>query len=72
MSSFEMDTGYCVCVEDNGGGFDASRVWEDRSHVGLRNIRGRVEAMCGGTVTVESTPGVGTKVTIQIPREERA
>lgn len=69
VSTFETDTHYCVRVWDNGGGFDSSHVWEDRSHVGLRNIRMRLEAMCGGCLTVESTPGVGTTVTIQIPRE---
>lgn len=69
VSAFETDTHYCVCVQDNGGGFDSANLWEDRKHVGLRNIRGRVEAMCGGTLTVESKPGSGTKVTILLPRE---
>ena len=69
VSSYEEDADYCVCVEDNGVGFDAAAVLDDRAHVGLRNIRGRVEVMCGGTLTVESTPGVGTKVWISIPKK---
>ena len=69
VSSYEEDAEYCVCVEDNGVGFDAAAVLDDRAHVGLRNIRGRVEVMCGGTLTVESTPGVGTKVWISIPKK---
>lgn len=68
ISSFETDTHYCVSVEDNGAGFDTSILLDERKHIGLRNIRGRVEAMCGGTLTVESTPGVGTKVVISIPK----
>ena len=69
VSTFETDTHYCVRVQDNGGGFDTNLLREDPSHIGLRNIRGRLDAMCGGTLTVESTPGLGTKVTILIPKE---
>ena len=68
ISSWETENGYCVSVEDNGAGFDTSVLLDERKHIGLRNIRGRVEAMCGGTLTVESTPGVGTKVVILIPK----
>ena len=68
VSSYETDTHYCVSVEDNGAGFEPSILLDERKHIGLRNIRGRVEAMCGGTLTVESTPGVGTKVVISIPK----
>lgn len=69
VSSYEEDADYCVCVEDNGVGFDAAAVLDDRTHIGLRNICGRVEIMCDGTMTVESTPGVGTKVRIAIPKK---
>ena len=71
VSTFETDTHYGICVQDNGGGFDTAHLWEDRKHVGLRNIRGRLEAMCGGTLTVESKPGSGTRVTILIPKERK-
>lgn len=70
VSSYETDTHYCISVEDNGAGFDTSILLDERKHIGLRNIRGRVEAMCGGTLSVESTPGVGTKVVISIPKGE--
>lgn len=69
VSSYETDTHYCVSVEDNGVGFDTAVQLNKGKHVGLRNIRGRVEVMCSGTLTVESTPGVGTKVLISIPKE---
>ena len=70
VSSYETDIHYCVSVEDNGIGFDTSLMPDDKKHIGLRNIRGRVETMCGGTLSVESTPGMGTKVVILIPKEE--
>lgn len=70
VSSHETDTHYCVTVADNGPGFDTAILREKGSRVGLRNIHGRITAMCGGTLTVESTPGLGTKVQILIPKEE--
>ena len=68
VSAYETDTQYCVSVEDNGAGFDTSILLDERKHIGLRNIRCRVETMCDGTLTVESTPGIGTKVVISIPK----
>ena len=69
--SYETDTHYCVLVEDNGVGFDTTVLLDERKHVGLRNIRGRLQAMVNGTLTIESTQGVGTKVLIAIPKEEK-
>lgn len=71
ISSYETDGYYCVSVEDTGVGFDTSILHDERKHVGLRNIRGRLESMCNGSLTVESTPGIGTKVLISIPKEVR-
>ena len=67
--SYETDTHYCVSVVDDGVGFDTSEVFEDRRHVGLRNIRERLKVMVNGTLEIESTVGVGTKVLIKIPKE---
>ena len=67
--SYETDTHYCVLVEDDGAGFDTGVLLEDRKHVGIRNIRERLQAMVNGTLEIESTIGVGTKVHIRIPKE---
>jgi sensor histidine kinase YesM len=67
--SYETDTHYCVSVEDDGMGFDTSVLLDERKHVGLRNIRERLKAMVSGTLEIESTVGVGTKVLITIPKE---
>ena len=69
--SYETETDYCISVVDDGVGFDTSAVLNERSHVGLRNIRERLKVMVGGCLDIESTPGVGTKVLITIPKEER-
>ena len=67
--SYETDTDYCITVEDDGVGFDTEALPEDRKHVGLRNIRERLKVMVNGTLEIESTVGVGTKVKITIPKE---
>ena len=67
--SYETDTHYCVTVEDDGVGFDTNLLFDERKHVGIRNIRGRLKAMVNGTLTINSTEGVGTKVIIEIPKE---
>ena len=67
--SYETDQNYCITVEDDGVGFDTSVLLDERKHVGIRNIRGRLKAMVNGTLQIESTIGVGTKVVITIPKE---
>jgi hypothetical protein len=69
VESYETPTHYCVSVEDDGVGFDTGEVLEDRKHVGLRNIRGRLQAMVNGTLEIRSKEGVGTTVLIKIPKE---
>ena len=67
--SYETDNHYCVSVEDDGVGFDTDVLLDEKKHVGIRNIRGRLKAMVNGTLEIESTEGVGTKVLITIPKE---
>ncbi|MBR5250909.1 MAG: histidine kinase, partial [Clostridia bacterium] len=67
--SYETQDDYCVLVEDDGVGFDTSLLLDERKHVGIRNIRGRLKAMVNGSLEIQSSIGVGTKVTITIPKE---
>ena len=69
VESYETDTDYCVTVVDDGVGFDTNVLLDERKHVGIRNIRARLEAMVGGALTIESTLGAGTRVLITIPKE---
>ena len=69
--SYETDEEYCVSVVDDGVGFDTSAEIDNRKHLGLRNIRERLKVMVNGTLEIESTTGVGTKVLIKIPKEVR-
>lgn len=65
---YETDSSYFITIKDNGVGFDVSELNND-NHIGLRNIRSRLEAMCGGILHIESILGVGTKITVEIPKE---
>ena len=67
--SYETDTAYCISVEDDGVGFDTSVLIDERTHLGLHNIRERLKVMVNGKLEIESTVGVGTKVLVTIPKE---
>lgn len=71
ISAYEEKNGFVVSVEDNGVGFDPSQLEEEdgRTHVGLPNIRYRFETMMHAKVDIQSEKGVGTTITIHIPRQ---
>jgi len=53
-------------VQDNGKGFDVATVPPDSLHVGLGIMRERAHRV-GAVLQVESTPGQGTRVCIELP-----
>ena len=55
-----------ITVEDDGPGFDPSAI-DEESHVGIRNVRDRLEMMCDGTLEIYSKPEHGTVITVKIP-----
>lgn len=57
-----------ITIEDDGVGFSMEELNKEAS-VGLRNIRFRLHHLVGGTMEIESQPGVGTTVTLTIPGE---
>lgn len=63
---------HIITVQDNGVGFDPKQLaaMED-SHIGIRNVKERVEQMCGGKMIVESEPGNGASVTLLIPNGKK-
>ena len=72
IRSYETPTHFCVSVTDDGVGFDTNAPVDEKKHVGLRNIRGRLNAMVNGDLILESKPGSGTKAVIMIPKEVTA
>ena len=62
-----------IIVADNGRGFDVNvPPRSDGTHIGMQNVRERIETICGGTFTIESRPRRGTTITIRIPVERPA
>ena len=58
----------CCSIEDDGRGFDVREVQSDRRRrgLGLIGMRERLSAI-GGTFSIDSTPGHGTKLLIRVP-----
>ena len=69
ICAYEEANDYCICVSDDGVGFDVSGLTDTKKHIGIRNVRERLQAMCGGSLTIESQPGTGTRAWIRIPKE---
>jgi signal transduction histidine kinase len=58
------DDVFTVMVDDNGSGFEVSE--RDSHGLGLRNIQTRAR-LHGGQVVIDSMPGDGTRLTINVP-----
>jgi signal transduction histidine kinase len=60
----------CCSIEDDGVGFDVRAVQSDgkRRGLGLIGMQERLNAI-GGTLSISSAPGRGTKLLIQLPTE---
>ena len=62
-----------VTVTDDGPGFDPSAPTladDGRDHIGIQNVRDRLERLSGGKLSILSEPGKGTRVTIEIPKKQ--
>lgn len=61
-----------LIVEDDGPGFvpDALPDDKERSHIGIKNVRERIEKITGGELIIDSVIGKGTKATIILPQEK--
>jgi signal transduction histidine kinase len=63
-----------IIIEDNGRGFDTAAILADNGslsadgvpHLGISGIRERL-SLIGGSVMIESSPGAGTSLYVQVP-----
>lgn len=70
IRSEETDGAYMVTVIDDGVGFSVEqRKTAEYAHIGIENVKNRLNALCGGTIEVQSEPQNGTTVTICVPKE---
>lgn len=74
LRTFERGEQVVITVEDDGVGFDVEKVRTENPEgksVGLKNIRFRLEHLVNGTLDITSRMGVGTTVTITIPKNSK-
>ncbi|MBP5467445.1 MAG: histidine kinase [Clostridia bacterium] len=73
INVYQRGMSHVVEIIDDGVGFDISDVNLDGSeHVGLNNIKYRIESMCRGEIQIESQIGKGTKVAVIFSKQEKA
>jgi signal transduction histidine kinase len=58
-----------LSIEDEGIGFDPAAIKPAQTRMGLASMRERAEMM-GGTCEVDSRPGEGTRIRVEIPQTE--
>lgn len=70
IHTYENGEAYIVEVVDDGIGFDLNEVnFKDNEHIGLNNVKQRINSMCKGDICFESKKNEGTKVTISFYKE---
>ena len=71
IRSLETVEEWIIEVEDDGVGFDFAAFQRSEKHdaTGINNITFRLDKVMHAGVTIHSTPGVGTKVTVVIPKK---
>ena len=68
VTSKKLEDCYEVRIEDNGKGFEVETLATmENTHIGLRNVKGRIETLCDGEFIIESVKDEGTCVIIRIP-----
>jgi len=78
ISTKETENDYQVIIKDDGAGFDCEKTANDNvigiaddgnPHIGIKNVRFRLSAQCGGSLEIESKIGEGTTAKIIIPKK---
>lgn len=70
ISTYEEDKDIIIQIKDDGDGFDTDKQFDDkRNHVGIENVRSRLENQCEGHLYINSIKNIGTTVKIAIPKK---
>ena len=65
LKTYEMETDYVIEIIDDGCGFESEKETSDgRSHVGIENVKSRLQSICDGELIITSKIGEGTKALI--------
>lgn len=69
ISTKEFTDRYEITVSDDGPGFDPNQeIHDGHSHIGLANVRERLQRVADGSLRIDSAPGAGTRAVIVIPK----
>ena len=70
IQTLETESAYLVRVIDDGVGFSyVTASNSEGRHIGIQNVRTRLDILCGGTLNIDGEPGVGTTCEIRIPKK---
>lgn len=70
ISTKETNDSFIIEVQDNGIGFDPNSYNMDNEvHIGINNVRERIQNMAGGSLNISSVIGEGSKAIIFLPKE---
>ena len=67
VTTVKEDNYHVITVKDNGKGFDVDNCKCGDGHIGIDNVKNRIERLLNGSFMIESEIGNGTTVTIKIP-----
>lgn len=71
VTAYRQGNEHLIVIKDNGIGFEKLPVGDENGkHIGISNVKERLEQMCGGRMEIDSIPDEGTKITIRIPVSE--
>lgn len=68
ISTNEDEYFYYIVVSDDGVGFESDNYELGRTHVGLNNLKARLQSFVNGSLEIESKINEGTIVTIKVPK----
>ena len=70
ITTEEKEDVYLIAVSDDGVGFntDSLLLGNSESHIGITNVKSRLQSMCKGTLDIKSDINEGAVVTIEIPK----
>ncbi len=70
IKTYKDNNNHILLIKDNGIGFDINKINNDnKNHVGISNVKTRIENMVKGKFEIESIIDVGTTVKITVPEE---
>jgi PAS domain S-box-containing protein len=68
LQLIEHEDSIQLSIEDNGHGFDSIKIMSAGSTMGLMSMENRAKAL-SGTFIIESAPGKGTYISVEVPKE---